>query len=280
MTDLDRLSLKKALRVSGLVALLSGLAACGTGATYGTGQTTEQQLLESVSGLVGIAQEEKEPIVYTERAPLVVPGKGKGLETPSQNAETGSVNWPQDPDKLARERRKQQREAEKIAVLSNPNGQDGLTPIDEVTRLRKAGGRGGAINEETLRSHRGASADGPRLLTNKELQQGHRRPESELFGQSNTYDNRTDDEKRAAITGDGERNAVLSPNELAGGSDNKNADGSISYSENSFRTGKRRYLVEPPSKYREPARTETGEIVAPKVPEKKSGGFFSKLNPF
>lgn len=63
----------------------------------------EGQAIKSLLGSIGIIPKEKPPIVYKERAPLVVPPKME-LPPPSSsgNIEARVQNWPNDPDVAAR----------------------------------------------------------------------------------------------------------------------------------------------------------------------------------
>ncbi len=66
--------------------------------------------MKSLLGSIGIIPKEKEPIIYNERAPLVLPPK-MDLPAPAapHGAEANNANWPKDPDLAAR--RKAAREA-------------------------------------------------------------------------------------------------------------------------------------------------------------------------
>lgn len=280
MTVLHRLLHPKTAKAGGLVLILSALAACGTGTTYGTGKSTEVQLLESVGGLVGIKTEEDEPIVYSERAPLVVPGSGTNLQTPQTGNLDTNANWPQDPDKLASERRQQEREAEKINVLTDPNERKILSSTEELAKGRRVGGgkpKDGRISQD----HLGEAGDRRNIvLSPTELKKSHQRQRDALFGAGGSFDRRSESQKRSDLSSLGDQNPVISQDQITGGRNVANKDGSVGYSDSNFQTGERRYLIEPPSKYREPARTETGEIVSPPAGEAKKESFFSKLNPF
>lgn len=69
----------------------------------------EGEAMKSLLGSIGIIPKEKEPIIYNERAPLVLPPKmDLPAPAPSNGAEA-NANWPKDPDVAAR--RKAAREA-------------------------------------------------------------------------------------------------------------------------------------------------------------------------
>jgi hypothetical protein len=86
---------------AGALALL--VAASGASAQEG-------EAVKSLLGSIGIIPKEKAPIVYNERAPLVLPPKmDLPAPAPGGGAEARNGNWPKDPDAAAR--RKEAREA-------------------------------------------------------------------------------------------------------------------------------------------------------------------------
>jgi hypothetical protein len=86
---------------AGALALL--VAASGASAQEG-------EAVKSLLGSIGIIPKEKAPIVYNERAPLVLPPKmDLPAPAPGGGAEARNGNWPKDPDVAAR--RKEAREA-------------------------------------------------------------------------------------------------------------------------------------------------------------------------
>ena len=61
----------------------------------------EGEVVKSILGSIGIIPKEKAPIVYNERAPLVLPPKME-LRPPVQGSvEARNPNWPKDPDVAA-----------------------------------------------------------------------------------------------------------------------------------------------------------------------------------
>lgn len=68
----------------------------------------EGEAIKSLLGSIGIIPKEKEPIIYNERAPLVLPPK-MDLPPPASRSAEANPNWPKDPDVAAR--RKAAREA-------------------------------------------------------------------------------------------------------------------------------------------------------------------------
>ena len=103
--SLDRLPL---LRVAVYTAFsASVLALAGCGATYGTGKTSEMQLLEDVSNVLALGPRDKEAIDYKPRPALVKPPSTAVLPQPQENIASTSNNpaWPESPEqRLARVR--------------------------------------------------------------------------------------------------------------------------------------------------------------------------------
>jgi hypothetical protein len=89
-------SLMKGLRVFGCLSALAFLvAASGASAQEG-------EVVKSLLGSIGIIPKEKAPIVYNERAPLVLPPKMElRAPAPGGGAEARNGNWPKDPDVAA-----------------------------------------------------------------------------------------------------------------------------------------------------------------------------------
>lgn len=89
--------------VSPVVWMAAGLlapalfAGCSPTATYGTGEAPEMALFREVTGGF-LSNEEKEPIEYQPRAPLVMPPSSGQLPAPSETADAASPEWPIDPD--------------------------------------------------------------------------------------------------------------------------------------------------------------------------------------
>lgn len=84
----------KIVGCAGALALL--VAATGASAQEGTA-------VKSLLGSIGIIPKEKDPIVYNERAPLVLPpSMNLPAPAPGGGAEARNGNWPKDPDVAAR----------------------------------------------------------------------------------------------------------------------------------------------------------------------------------
>jgi hypothetical protein len=120
--------------------LLAGLALAGSSVLVAPAQA--QGLLDIGRVILGLPAEEKEPIEYRERAPLVVP-PNQNLRPPTEAAAAGSrrANWPQDPDiaerKRAAEEARRPRSVESITSRDPATGRR-LT-VDEIRAGRVAG---------------------------------------------------------------------------------------------------------------------------------------------
>ncbi|HZH10200.1 MAG TPA: hypothetical protein VEZ24_07515 [Microvirga sp.] len=100
----------------------------------------EGEAVKSLLGSIGIIPKEKEPIIYNERAPLVLPPK-MDLPAPAPRKAEANANWPKDPDVAAR--RKAAAEAKtpytssELYKLSNGDRLD----IDEIRAGRNPNNR-------------------------------------------------------------------------------------------------------------------------------------------
>ncbi|MEX0853515.1 MAG: hypothetical protein WD036_09585 [Bauldia sp.] len=81
---------------------LGALAGCSA-TTYGTGTSPGMQTLQDIVGLAALSNEKKEPIQYRPRPPVVAPPSVEALPTPGSETATVAVNWPKDPDELAKQ---------------------------------------------------------------------------------------------------------------------------------------------------------------------------------
>jgi hypothetical protein len=83
-----------------------------------------QGLLDLGRIVLGLPTEEKDPIDYRERAPLVVPPNQQNLRPPadSRPADQRRANWPQDPDVVAR--RQAQEQARRPVSIDTFTGRD------------------------------------------------------------------------------------------------------------------------------------------------------------
>lgn len=82
------------------VALICGIAALG----FASGASAQEGVaFRNLMGSMGILPQEKDPIRYRERAPLVVPPK-TALPSPSASYASANPQWPNDPDVAAKRR--------------------------------------------------------------------------------------------------------------------------------------------------------------------------------
>src|SRR5829696_630926 len=87
----------KGMKIVGCAGALVLLVAA-TGAS-----AQEGEAVKSLLGSIGIIPKEKDPIVYNERAPLVLPpSMDLPAPAPGGGAEARNGNWPKDPDVAAR----------------------------------------------------------------------------------------------------------------------------------------------------------------------------------
>jgi hypothetical protein len=107
------------------------------------GSANAQGLLDVGRFLLGLPAEEKDPIDYRERAPIVVPPNQQALRPPAdaRPADQRRANWPQDPDVVAR--RQAAEEARRPRMVDSVTGRDfaptrRLTP-EEIRAGRVAG---------------------------------------------------------------------------------------------------------------------------------------------
>jgi hypothetical protein len=110
----------------------SGLGGCMSTSTYGTGETPELAIFREMTGgipLVG-AKQNKEPIEYQPRAPLVRPPSATALAPPVETAAVTNPQWPKEPDKAAA--------GESSPGFDGDQERDQITPA-EYNRLKPLG---------------------------------------------------------------------------------------------------------------------------------------------
>ena len=96
--------------------------------------------LTGVLRIIGLSPEEKDPIQYRERPPLVVPPSIGKLRNPEEGAAQTNPNWPQDPDVLARKRKA---EEDKQPVARNREydpSYGAQVPLNEAQRRNRYAG--------------------------------------------------------------------------------------------------------------------------------------------
>lgn len=99
---LDRARVPLAVGVVAASAL--SLGGCTSSPTYGTGKTSNQQLVEDLSGILSLGPKEQPKIDYKPRPELVKPETTAVLPPPQDNVTTASsAAWPESPEqRLAR----------------------------------------------------------------------------------------------------------------------------------------------------------------------------------
>ena len=75
---------------------------------------------------LGIKSKDKDPIVYRERAPLVVPPKTDRLRPPEEGVAERNARWPQDPDVMENRRRKADAAKSQFSDGDNDPSQGGV----------------------------------------------------------------------------------------------------------------------------------------------------------
>ena len=128
----------KPLRIAqlGLVTASLMAGALGTGA-----QAQEGVLVKNFLAAIGAIDQEKEPIQYRERAPLVLPPRME-LREPAQpgSVQASNPQWPNDPDVAARKR---QAAEERLPVTDTEerrmNRENARLSVEEMRAGRRAG---------------------------------------------------------------------------------------------------------------------------------------------
>lgn len=134
--------------------LRAGLLALALAGASGAAQAQDGIVLRDIFGKLGIFPEEKEPIEYRERAPLVVPKETGKLRAPEETpAQARNSQWPVDPDAEARKREAARRnEPSRLLMSGRDAGEGGRLSTGELARGRSQ--RGAAIGESTMQNDR------------------------------------------------------------------------------------------------------------------------------
>ncbi|MCT7373868.1 hypothetical protein [Chelativorans salis] len=129
-----------ALAVSAIV-----LSAC-SGTTYGTGTTSEEQLVQDLTGVLSLAPKKKAPIDYSPRPGIVKPPSTEVLPPPQESlASAGNPAWPESPEqRLARVR------AEATANQDNPLYRPNIVQDVDNGASTGAGGTGIRFSESGM----------------------------------------------------------------------------------------------------------------------------------
>jgi hypothetical protein len=122
-----------------VVAALASMAIVGTAPA-----AKAQGLLDVGRFLLGLPTEEKEPIDYRERAPIIVPPNQQSLRPPAdaRPADQRRGNWPQDPDVIARRQAAEQ--ARKPVMVDSVTGRETPNPRRMTNEEIRAGRVAGA----------------------------------------------------------------------------------------------------------------------------------------
>lgn len=104
-----------------------GLAAVLGAVSVAPAQAQFSDPFDDVFETLGIKSKDKDPIVYRERAPLVVPPKSDRLRPPEDGAAArGNARWPQDPDVMESRRRKADARKPQFSDGDNDPSQGGV----------------------------------------------------------------------------------------------------------------------------------------------------------
>ncbi|SCY87559.1 hypothetical protein [Microvirga guangxiensis] len=121
---------------------LAGAFALALGASAASAQ--EGELFKNLLGNIGIIPKDKEPIIYNERAPLVLPPK-MDLPAPAapNGAEANNTNWPKDPDLAARRKAAAEARTPVTATDFYKNSEGKRLSIEEIRAGRNPNQRAG-----------------------------------------------------------------------------------------------------------------------------------------
>ncbi|HRJ69520.1 MAG TPA: hypothetical protein PK812_07925 [Beijerinckiaceae bacterium] len=100
----------------------------------------QMDTLTSVFRVIGIAPDDKEPIEYRERPPLVVPPSVGRLRAPEEPVAERNANWPQDPDVLARKRKAEDAKQPVAKDRSYDPSYGAQVPLNEAQRRNRYAG--------------------------------------------------------------------------------------------------------------------------------------------
>jgi len=111
---------KRVVAFSGVLLAGSILSGCmGSGTTYGTGVSQEQQTLEDLSNILTL-RKKKTNINYQSRPDLIVPDQKVLVEPQEEGTSTSQTDWPVSPEqRLARIRDEADAAQESTAAANN-----------------------------------------------------------------------------------------------------------------------------------------------------------------
>jgi hypothetical protein len=94
---------QRLLTAGGIAALGFALSGCLAGTTYGTGTTPGKQTIRDIAGIVALGGNDRPPIDFSARPPIVAPPSTAALPPPKDPAPAvADANWPNDPDANAK----------------------------------------------------------------------------------------------------------------------------------------------------------------------------------
>lgn len=148
------------------MAVAIGLA-CGLVGSTISASAQEGVAMKNLMGSIGLIPQEKDPIRYRERAPLVIPPKTQ-LPAPSVSAAASNPQWPSDPDVNAKARDAELRRSP--VTWSETRRMNSNNPRLTADEMRT--GRSASNNAPIPGTHRGDNARDVLLLTPDQLRAG------------------------------------------------------------------------------------------------------------
>ncbi|WP_052954860.1 hypothetical protein [Microvirga vignae] len=125
----------KGMKVFGLAGALA-LAVAASSAS-----AEEGEAVKSLLGSIGIIPKEKEPIIYNERAPLVLPPKMDLPAPVPRNGAEANASWPKDPDVAARRKAANEAKMPYTSTELYKHNSDKPLSIDEIRAGRNPNNR-------------------------------------------------------------------------------------------------------------------------------------------
>lgn len=169
---------KTRIFVTVAVGLLAG--GCSGGTLDGAAGFVNSAIEEPLQA-IGITSEEKEPIDYRPRSPLVMPASAD-LPGPEQDADVAvaSPEWPNDPDLLAARLEAEEKERERRVMQRNDDNDDQTMAPDELDDwTRRTGfrtGSGGGEQVYTTRRDGDSFVSPEELKSRREVDTGYQEP--------------------------------------------------------------------------------------------------------
>jgi len=159
-------------------------------------QSFEQSALKGLLSTIGLTGDDKPPIEYRERAPLVVPGRLDALPPPQGSVAARNPAWPNDPDAAA------------ARAKAEADATPARDPTERLSRAELAAGArvgAGRLDGRQIQN-RGVNADGTPNMYDKEVLGG-----PGLFARlSNSFTGKGDNEV-VPFTGEPARTSLVEP---------------------------------------------------------------------